>query len=179
MLFHLDLEHRLFRVQRRLALRGKIFDVLRPVFPGYLFVNAKNYCWDLVTGVIGVVGFVKFDGKIVEVDRVVADLDAECGGTGVLPWDVESTLPARFKQGDKIRILVGSAAGCHATFERMMSHDRAIIFADWLGMKVPISIAEHEIELDVPRVERRLRRRPRRHRRLESKRNIAAAAQRL
>src|SRR6516162_102588 len=47
----LEIEHRIFYV--------RMADVVKPIFPGYVFVNADNF--DLVKSVTGILGFVKID----------------------------------------------------------------------------------------------------------------------
>jgi transcription antitermination factor NusG len=159
-------EHRVFSVRRRSVRRGIIVDQLAPAFPGYVFIAACE-CWDFISEIIGVIGFIKHDG----LDDTVAELDQQATVTErdhVLSWTEEQSVPARFAVGDRVRVLTGSVCGYRGVYQQPLSHQRALILLDWMGRMVPVSLDERELaslEVVPTTRSRPKRRRPHRSRR--------------
>jgi len=88
----LEIEHRIFYV--------RIANTIKPIFPGYVFVNADNF--ELVKRVTGILGFVKVNGETIDVTHVVEKLEAEGRGTNVLRR--EHVIHSRFQHGDLVQV---------------------------------------------------------------------------
>ena len=156
----LEMDHRVFRVVSRLAVNGQFLDILRPVFPGYVFVKPAE-SREAVLDVVGVVGFVRFGDAMIDVDPIVEYLDEESDGTCILPWgDREEIDEEGFVAGDRVRIKDGVTKGRTAVFARYLSRSRVIVLLDWFGRSVPFTVAEEDLEL-VEVVKTRHRRRHR------------------
>jgi transcriptional antiterminator RfaH len=119
------------RVRVRRRLRGQWRDVIEPMFPRYLFLQAVVGQDDLspVRSTRGVVGLVRFGGEPRPVpESVIAELQRLCNGdVGVLELP---TLPV---PGSRVRILEGPFAGHEA---ELLSHDgeqRALLLVELLG----------------------------------------------
>lgn len=147
----LGVPHHLFRVRKRVAIRGRVVDTLVPAFPRYLFVAVEAetgepiYIPDLEF-VDGFAGFVRFGDAQPEIvpDGEVARLIADSHGD-VLAFEPRS----RFHAGDRVRI-----GGCRAgavvdqigVYQDTCEDGRAIILVDWMGRYVPIQLDESDLE---------------------------------
>jgi hypothetical protein len=133
----LEIEHRIFYV--------RIAGVIKPIFPGYVFVDA--YDFDRVRGVTGIRGFVKVDGKTVDVTHVVEKLEAEGRGTNVLLR--EDAVSSRFQCGDRVQVqgsdhLVFGRVG---QFQHQLDNGKASVLLPWFnGVMVPTVIEESDLE---------------------------------
>jgi hypothetical protein len=133
----MEIEHRIFYI--------RIADAIRPIFPGYVFVNADNF--DLVKSVTGILGFVKVDGQTVNVTHVVETLEVEGRGTNVLPR--EDAIPSRFQCGDRVQVqgsdhLIFGRVG---QFQHRLDNGKASVLLPWFnGMLVPTAIEESDLE---------------------------------
>jgi hypothetical protein len=133
----LEIEHRIFYV--------RIANTLKPIFPGYVFVNADNF--DLVRNVTGIRGLVNVDGHIVNVSNIVAQLEAEGQGNLVLPR--EKAISSRFRCGDHVRV----QSSDHLIFDRVgqfqhrLDNGKACVLLPWFnGSMVPTVIDENDLE---------------------------------
>lgn len=159
-------DHYVFKLRKDVARNGRIFSLLVPAFPSYVFVSARN-CWDFIRQATDVIGFVKFGGIVTEVpDADVQALVRTADREFVLPQDDP---PARFVRGQKIRITSGALEG-PATYDRQASPGRAIVLVDTLGRLVPVSVTEGDLSSALlvndnrQRVRRAKHHRSRRHR---------------
>jgi hypothetical protein len=148
----MEIEHRVFSVH--------IADQAKPIFPGYVFVNADNF--DLVRSVTGILGFVNVDGCPVDVTHIVEKLDAESRGTTVLPR--EQATRSRFKHGDRVQVqgsdhLIFGRVG---QFQHHLDNGRASVLLPWFnGVMVPTVIEESDLEPVTVGSHRSRNRRPR------------------
>jgi hypothetical protein len=133
----LEIQHRIFYIRTA--------GTTRPVFPGYVFVNADNF--DLVRSVTGILGFVKVDGQTVNVTHIVEELEAEGRGTNVLPR--EDATPSRFRCGDRVRVhgsdhLIFGRIG---QFQHRLDNGRVSVLLPWFGGTLaPTVILESDLE---------------------------------
>jgi transcription antitermination factor NusG len=156
-------DHYVFKLRKNIVRNGRIFTLLVPAFPSYVFVAARN-SWDFIRDVTDVVGFVKFGGTVAEVPD--ADVRALAHRAEGEKWVLPQDEPAqRFTRGQKVRITSGALQGM-ATYDRMASPGRAIVLVDTLGRLVPVSVLEDDLDtlIDDKRVRRAKHHRPRRHR---------------
>ena len=145
MLKAMEIDHRIFYFRQKAVFDGRIVEVLKLIFPGYVFVNVIT-SFDLVKNVTGVLGFVRFDGVIADVSHVVEDLEEESRGTSILPRGMEKSF-CRFSSGDKIRITDGAARGCLGNFHQAVTHEKYIVFVEFMGREVPFTVMDHQVEL--------------------------------
>ena len=133
----MEIEHRIFYIRE--------VDAIKPIFPGYVFVNADNF--DLVKRVTGILGFVKVDGQTVNVTHVVEKLEVEGRGTNVLPR--EDAIPPRFRCGDRVQVQGSDHLifGRIGQFQHRLDNGKASVLLPWFnGMLVPTVIEESELE---------------------------------
>lgn len=134
-------DHYVFRLRRQLARNGRVYSVLVPAFPSYVFVAARS-CWDFIRHATDVVDFVRFGGVIAEIPDVdVASLVARSDKDFVLPQEETSS---KFRRGQHV-VITGGAIQGPATFDRMASPGRAIVLVDGFGRMIPVSVSECDL----------------------------------
>jgi hypothetical protein len=132
-----EIEHRIFYIREANA--------IKPIFPGYVFVNADNL--DFVKSVTGILGFVKVDGQTVNVTHVVEKLEVEGRGTNVLPR--EDAIPSRFQCGDRVQVQGSDHLifGRIGQFQHHLDNGKASVLLPWFnGTLVPTVIKESDLE---------------------------------
>jgi hypothetical protein len=152
--------HHVFKIKRRIAIRGRARDRFLPAFPTYIFVGNIEQQWEFLRERCGIVRFLHREIPPGIVPGLVAMVDAN----GVFP--TTETLSRRFKSGQRVRIIGTSAlAGQLATFERMIDNDIALVLIPWLGRSVPLSLDERDLMPENHSGVTRRKRRGRRNRR--------------
>jgi hypothetical protein len=139
-----SLAHILFKVRSLSVTRGRVFERLRPAFPGYVFVRHADY-YDVIA--IDRVSYVVPKNLPPEVvpDGIVGALVQRCDGGDVFPT---VDIPARFKRGDRVTVGgSGALAGFYGVFDRLLNRGRAIVFVPWLGGVAPAEIDESDLVL--------------------------------
>ena len=114
------------------------------LFPRYLFVgidlNAQR--WRSVFSTIGVSRLVCNGETPTPVPNGIIDaLKAREDGSGFIQLDQR----AKFRPGDKIRVLDGAFADCLGLYERMKDSDRVAILLDLLGRKVRVVVEAESV----------------------------------
>lgn len=119
------------RVRARRRLRGQWQEIVEPMFPRYLFLQAVLGQDDLhpVRSTRGVIGLVRFGGVPKPVPEAVMDeLLRLCpGNNGVLE------LPSVLVPGTRVRVLEGPFAGCEADLLNLDGERRALVLLELLG----------------------------------------------
>lgn len=126
-------------VERRA--RGKARVELRPVFAGYVFIDAgaRPDCWRRIRATPGVAQLVGLHGvhggaPARVPGMVVAGLMARCDADGVLRPDTD------FAPGERVRITSGPFADFVARIEHVDATRRVHLLLDLLGTKTPVSL---------------------------------------
>lgn len=128
--------------RKRLRARTGPRDVLRPLFPSYVFVraHADKAHWRPVLSTYGVRKLVRFGEEVAYLDaRFVEALRArEVEGAIVKP-------PVPFVPGQDIRITAGPLDGLVAKILEVKSQDRLVILMDLLGQSVRGRVHAHQV----------------------------------
>ncbi len=132
------------RVQVQRRQRGRWREVVEPMFPRYLFLQATLGDDDLapVRSTRGVVGLVRFGGQIRPApDAVVETLQRLCAAkSGVVE------LPRVLEPGSRVRILEGPFAGHEAELLNTAGESRVRVLLHLLGtvnaVTVPVDLVE-------------------------------------
>ncbi|MBL4692235.1 MAG: hypothetical protein JKY92_02780 [Magnetovibrio sp.] len=110
--------------------------VLRPVFPGYLFVSldVEQQRWRAINGTMGVIGLVQFGERPSAVSDDVVNIlrSKEVGG-------LVNIAPNGLKKGDIVRLREGAFADHNALLEELSDAKRVILLLDLMGRKVRVS----------------------------------------
>jgi transcriptional antiterminator RfaH len=129
--------------QRRVRHARRAELVLRPLFPGYLFVqvDAEQQRWRSINGTVGVRQILT-DGhspRFVS-DRIIEEIVAREDGAGV----VNLAKPA-FSPGQQVRLTDGAFAEVSGLFEEMRDDSRAVLLISLLGRKVRVNVSAIEV----------------------------------
>lgn len=119
------------RVRSRRRVRGQWQDIVEPMFPRYLFLQATPGQDDLrpIRSTRGVIGLVRFGGEPKPAPEVVmAELRRLCPGN-----DAVLELPAPLVPGSQVRILEGPFAGYEAELLSLDGERRALVLLTLLG----------------------------------------------
>lgn len=120
-------------MRKRVRARTGARDVLRPLFPNYVFVRTSldRAVWRPVLSTYGVRKLVRFGDNVPYLDTVFVEAlrAREVGGAVVKP-------PVPFVVGQDIRITGGALDGIIARILEVKSNDRLVILMDLLGQSV-------------------------------------------
>ncbi len=120
------------RKQRKHARR--IESVLRPLFPGYLFVelDLTQQQWRPINGTIGVLGLICSGYSPLPAPQgIVEQMIARSDNAGAI--QIQSS---QFEKGQRVHIESGAFADCEGLFEELLDEKRVILLLDLLGRKV-------------------------------------------
>ncbi|MDF3125770.1 transcription/translation regulatory transformer protein RfaH [Rheinheimera sp. 1928-s] len=114
---------------------GHITTAIKPLFPRYLFIQAKNSDASLcsVRYTKGVADFVRFGSQLAVVPQNLIDQIAKV-------QRCEVTKPL-FCSGDKVQIAEGPFSGFSAVFQMPKAQDRCLVLLEWLGQNLVANVA--------------------------------------
>lgn len=119
-------------------------NVLRPIFPGYLFVQfgADRSDWRKINSTFGVSRLVSFEKSAPTPvpDRLIAGLRARCDAQDCLH------APDDLKIGEKVRMVAGAFAGFVGEVENLIGEERIRLLYDFMGQKSRIDIKKGDLE---------------------------------
>jgi transcriptional antiterminator RfaH len=129
-------------VRKRVRHARRTRDVLRPLFPGYVFVELgeRNDGWRPVLSTLGVRSLVRNGESPSRLDDgfVVGLRAREIDGAIVLPG-------VRFAAGQKVKITDGPFDGTIATILSLDEKDRLIVLMDLLNRPVRVHLEARQV----------------------------------
>ena len=121
---------------------SKFIDVMKPLFPGYMFVSCDTaqQPWRKINSTIGVSRIVSFGNKPVQASLdLVQGLQARCDEAGELkPLE-------HFKAGEQVTLTAGPFANFIATVERMDADQRVWVLLDLMGQKSRVRVNSDQL----------------------------------
>ena len=124
--------------QRRVRHARRSSIVMRPLFPGYLFVqlNPDLHHWRSINGTVGVRQILT-DGNAPRhvPDRIVKEIVAREDESGAVKLS-----PPAFAPGQAVRVIDGAFAEVSGLFEEMRDENRAVLLISLLGRKVRVNV---------------------------------------
>jgi len=129
-------------IRRRVRHARRTNEVLRPLFPCYLFVriDPQSQRWRPIESTYGVRSLVRFGDQLGFVDNAfIESIKArEVDGAIVKPAEP-------YRPGQQIRIAGGPFEGLVATIISMNERDRLTVLMDLLNQRVRVQIAARDI----------------------------------
>ena len=123
--------------------RGRKFvSVMRPLFPGYMFVafDMKQGHWHAINSTYGVSRLVSFGDKPREVPRgLVRQLQMRCED------DIFNVPKPTFQAGDAVTMTNGPFANFAAEVEKMTPNERVWVLIDLMGRQTRLVVGQNEI----------------------------------
>jgi len=128
-------------IERRIRHARRVQDVLRPLFPGYLFVQADpSKRWRPILSTFGVRTLVQFGDQLGYVDGGLIDSLKSREVDGVIRKPSEP-----YRVGQKIRLHGGPFDGLVATIIEMDEKDRLIVLMDLLSQSVKVRVSTADV----------------------------------
>lgn len=132
------------RIRRRIRHARRLQQVLRPLFPGYVFIqlNPQKEQWRSISSTMGVRSLIRFGDRPGNIpDKFIQGLLAtEEDGAVALPRARDRYLP-----GERVRIREGPFDGLIATVLSVSERDRVTVLMDMLRQSVRVRIMIDEI----------------------------------
>ena len=125
-----------YRKERRHARRKEM--VMRPLFPGYVFVhiNTKHQSLHVINSTVGVISLVQFGAMPRPVSANVIDgIRAREDSTGTISLSAN-----RLKEGDCVRVREGAFADCTALLDQVSDQKRVYLLRDLMGREVRVRV---------------------------------------
>ena len=123
---------------------GKISKQLKPLFPGYMFVefNKQDLSWTKINSTIGVSKLLTTNRELNPVnENLMRELIQRCDNLGKL-------LPAKnLQKGDSIKVINSPFTKFITTIEQIDSKDRIWILMNIMGRKSRIQLKPEQIQL--------------------------------
>ena len=129
-------------VRRRRSHARRVDEVLRPLFPGYLFVriSPEREYWRPIMSTCGVRTLVRCGDQPSVVDaRFIGALKArEVDGAIVRP-------PVPYVVGQQVRVVAGAFDGIVATILNLDEKDRLTVLTDMMGRPIKAHLTSHQV----------------------------------
>jgi len=125
-----------YRKEIRHARRTEM--VMRPLFPGYVFVlvNTKHQGLHVINSTIGVISLVQFGAMPRSISSSVVDgIRAREDSTGIINLSTNG-----LKKGDCVRVREGAFADCTALLDQVSDQKRVYLLLDLMGREVRVSV---------------------------------------
>jgi transcriptional antiterminator RfaH len=126
------------RYRRRVRHARRLQLLLRPLFPGYLFVQLDpELCrWRSINGTIGVREILSNgEAPLAVADRIIDEIRAREDETGAI-----KLVRPSFARGQVVRLLEGPLADLNGLFEEMRDESRVVLLVSLLGRKVRMQV---------------------------------------
>jgi transcriptional antiterminator RfaH len=132
------------RIRRRIRHARRLQSVLRPLFPGYVFIrlNPEQEQWRSIASTFGVRNLIRFGERPGTVpDQFVTGLrSTEEGGAVTIPRARDS-----YEVGEKIRMREGPFEGLIATVLSATDSERIVVLMDLLRRSVRVRVPINEV----------------------------------
>lgn len=155
-----DVSFHVFRYRSNLIRNGKITQILRPVFPRYVFVPFHS-AWTVRHEVEDVLGLVCFGSDVARVPQEVVDGLVKSAGPGdvLAVEDAIGIEGAIYRSGDRVVAVVGPLVGQLAIVVRRLPSGKIRCEFDFVGKHVFADLPAGELRLVERAVANRRRRR--------------------
>ena len=124
------------RYRKEIRHARKTQTVLRPVFPGYLFVcmNLEEQRWRAINGTMGVISLVQFGEVPCPISNDVIEVmqAREIGG-------IIKLSPEGLRKGDNVRVREGAFSDCTALLDEVSDDKRVILLLNLMGREVRVT----------------------------------------
>ena len=117
--------------------------MLKPLFPGYIFVNIKSENnWTKIDNTFGIKRVLKFGKKPYFLsEEILKKIKNKCNSKDVLKKEINN-----LKNGDKVKINKGRMGFIDAIFKEFIDKKRSIILIDFLSKKVSATVDNSSLE---------------------------------
>jgi transcriptional antiterminator RfaH len=115
---------------------------LTPLFPRYVFVDARGF-WRQLLSTIGINGVIMDGNKPATLsDEIIDAIRLRCDRNGVF---IPPPKPRKFGYGQRVRVDCGPMLGLTGIVRRMRGRDRVEILISMLGRRAAVHIYEGDL----------------------------------
>lgn len=126
------------------AVRGRIVERCRPLFPGYLFCYWTE-TWGTIFDARYILGMLMCGEHPAQLrDDVIDELREREGTDGVIHLKGPKR-KRRFRKGMLVRFSTGTMSGFYGIVSGMSGEQRVQVLMDLLGRKTPVTVREAEL----------------------------------
>lgn len=131
------------RIKATRRRRGRWYQVIEPLFPGYLFIRLDPLTRDTspIRSTRGALGLVRFGGEpaVVPAELIEQLIAAATDEPGVVRQEY------LFQPGDRVRILSGPFTGLPASIVAETGEERVQLLLELLGRTNKVLISRHQV----------------------------------
>jgi len=130
------------RYRKQVRHARKTSTVLRPLFPGYVFVNmdmGQQRC-RAINGTFGVISLVQFGDATRPISTAIIDAIRQREENGAV-----NLAPEGLQKGDRVRVRSGAFADHTALLEEVSDDKRVILLLDLMGRAVRVSARKEDL----------------------------------
>jgi transcriptional antiterminator RfaH len=134
-----------YHTQVRHARRSRT--VLRPLFPGYVFVRiaSTHQSWRPINNTIGVISLVQFGDGPMPIDPIIIEtIRGREDNSGVVKLD-----PVGLEKGDRVRVREGVFADHTALLEDVPDQNRVYLMLELMGRNVRFNVPMENLAIAV------------------------------
>jgi transcriptional antiterminator RfaH len=130
------------RYQRRCRHARRVYHVMAPLFPRYLFVrmDPKAQRWRAINGTVGVSYILSEGSEPLAIDNAVIDAIRARENDGI----VKVSAPT-FAKGQKLCVTDGPFADVEGLFECVDDQQRVVLLLDFMGRTVRTRLPGHAV----------------------------------
>tara|TARA_X000000950_G_C13687720_1_gene566705 strand:- start:341 stop:829 length:489 start_codon:yes stop_codon:yes gene_type:complete len=130
------------KIKKSIFSFNKLKDKLRPLFPGYLFINLKeNQSWMRINSTFGVKSILKLGEKnYILPNQILKDIKSRCNKEEICKLDQP-------KKGQEISIIKSNVPNLKAIFIEYIDEKRSFVFIDLLMRKIKTKVWNSNIQL--------------------------------
>ncbi len=131
------------RYRKQVRHARKTQTVLRPLFPGYMFVrmDPARQRWQAVNGTVGVVSLVQFGDLPHPISSEVVEAIRAREEDGAV-----SLAPQGLQRGDRVRVREGVFVDHMALLEEVCDQKRVFLLLELMGRKVRVKVQTEHLE---------------------------------
>jgi len=121
---------------------NKYTSILRPLFPGYMFVAIKKdqTPWSKIKSTFGVSKILTFNNQPYNISHeLLSRIMSQCDSEGIL------LPPKKFVEGETVRIMSGAFNNFLATVDNIDKNKRIWVLIDLLGQETRASIKSEKL----------------------------------
>ena len=117
--------------------------ILKPLFPGYIFVNVRQGInWTKIHNTFGIKKVLKLGEKpCILSEEILKCIKKNCNSQDIFTKQIEN-----LKYGDKIKINKGRMGFIDAIFQEFIDNNRSLILLNFLSKKVNVIVENNSLE---------------------------------
>lgn len=120
---------------------NRVRKIIKPLFPGYIFVNLKkNQNWIKINSTFGVRTILKFGRNIYLLPiQIISQIKMKCDKNDICHI-------SDYKKGDKVKINFRNSPSLQSVFDEKLDQKRCYVFLELLKTKFKIKVFNNTIE---------------------------------